>query len=53
MMVLVFSLSACGEKEDDDSKSDRKDRVEEREDDKDLLQLIQLLVGIMQGAFLF
>lgn len=33
MMVLVFSLSACGEKEDDDSKSDRKDRVEEREDD--------------------
>lgn len=35
MMVLVFSLSACGEKEDDDSKSDRKDRVEESNDKDD------------------
>lgn len=35
MMVLVFSLSACGEKEDEDSKSDRKDRVEENNDKDD------------------
>ncbi len=32
MLVLVFSLAACGEKEDDDSKRDR-DRVEERDDE--------------------
>ncbi len=35
MLVLVFSLAACGEKEDDDSKKDRNDRVEERDDDED------------------
>lgn len=38
MLVLVFSLAACGEKEDDDSKRDRNERVEEsndKDDDKD------------------
>ncbi len=35
MLVLVFSLAACGEKEEEDSKKDRNERVEKRDDDED------------------
>ncbi len=35
MLVLVFSLAACGEKEEDDAKSNREERVEQRDDDED------------------